>query len=353
MIDASAFQQLLMVVTGWLARREREVVVYLIEENRCLRRQLGSRRVRLTDDDRRRLAARAYRVGRRALRDIATIATPDTLLRWHRQLIARKWTYGRTSVHRRQVLAEIRRLVVRMAEENQTWGYTRIQGALKNVGHCVGRSTIRRILKAAGLPPVPHRPTSWQTFLKAHWGVIAAADFFTTEVWTWRGLVTYYTVFVMDLASRRVQIVGSTPHPNDLFMHQVSRTLTAADAGLLRHHRVLICDRDRKWSQDVRRLLGDSGIRVVLTPVRAPNANAYAERFVRSIKEECLDRMIPMGERHFRRAVREFVAHYHGERNHQGLQNRLITGAAAIGTVGRVRRRSRLGGLLNYYERAA
>ena len=190
-----------------------------------------------------------------------------------------------------------------MAAENQTWGYTRIQGALKNVGHSVGRSTIRRILKAAGLPPVPQRPTSWQTFLKAHWGVIAAADFFTTEVWTWRGLVTYYTVFVMDLASRRVQIVGSTPHPDDLFMHQVSRTLTAADAGMLRHHRLLICDRDRKWSQDIRRLLSDSGIRVVLTPVRVPNANAYAERFVRSIKEECLDRIIAMGERHLRRAI--------------------------------------------------
>jgi putative transposase len=230
-IDASAFQLLMMVVTGWLARREREVIVYLIEEHRCLRRHLGSRRVRLTDDDRRRLAARAYRLGRRALRDIATIATPDTLLRWHRQLIARKWTYGRTSVNRCQVLAEIRRLVVRMAEENQTWGYTRIQGALKNVEHGVGRSTIRPILKAAGLPPVPQWPTSWQTFLKAHWGVIAAADFFTTEVWTWRGLVTYYTVFVMDLASRRVQIVGSTPHPNELFMHQVSRTLTASDDG--------------------------------------------------------------------------------------------------------------------------
>ena len=159
------------------------------------------------------------------------------------------------------MLAEIRRLVVRMAEENPTWGYTRIQGALKNVGHRVGRSTIARILKAAGVPPVPERPTSWQTFLRAHWGAIAGADFFTTEVWTWRGLVTFYTVFVIDLASRRVQIVGSTPHPDELFMRQVGRTLTAADDGLLRHHRVLICDRDRKWSADVRRLLGDAGIR--------------------------------------------------------------------------------------------
>jgi putative transposase len=285
-INGSALQLLLMGLTGWLARREREAIAYLIEENRLLRRQLGGRRLRLTDADRRRLAARAYRVGRRALRDIATIATPDTLLRWHRQLIARKWTYGRTSVNRRQVLVEIRRLVVRMAEENPMWGYTRMQGALKNVGHRVGRSTIRRILKAAGLPPVPQRPTSWQTFLKAHWGVIAGADFFTTEVWTWRGLVTYYTVFVIDLASRRVHVLGSTPHPSEWFMGQIVRLVTAAEDGVLIGHRALICDRDRKWSRAVRQHFSDAGIRVVLTPARAPNANAFAERFVRSIKEE-------------------------------------------------------------------
>src|SRR5215831_19076511 len=128
----------LCVLTGWLDRRERETVAYLIEENRLLRRQLGGHRLRLTDDDRCRLAARAYRVGRAALRDIATVAMPDTLLRWHRQLIARKWTYpGRPGRH--SVLAEIRQLVLRMAQDNPTWGYTRIQGALKNVGHCVGR----------------------------------------------------------------------------------------------------------------------------------------------------------------------------------------------------------------------
>src|SRR5215831_6082937 len=158
MIDAVALQVALAGLTGWLDRREREVVAYLIEENRLLRRQVGGRRLRFTDDDRRRLAARAYRVGRAALREIATIATPDTLLRWHRQLIARKWTYARKS-GRRGVPSEIRQLVVRMATENPTWGYTRIQGALENVGHCVGRSTVRRILKAAGLLPVPQRPT--------------------------------------------------------------------------------------------------------------------------------------------------------------------------------------------------
>jgi hypothetical protein len=178
-IDVSALQLLLVTVAAWLDRRERELLAYVIEENRLLRRQLGGRRLRLTDADRRRLAALAHRLGRHALREVATIVTPDTLLRWHRQLIAQKWTYQKRGAGRRGVLGEIRRLVVRMAEENPTWGYTRIQGALKNVGHRVGRSTIARILKAHGRPPAPERPTSWQTFLRAHWDAVVGADFFT------------------------------------------------------------------------------------------------------------------------------------------------------------------------------
>jgi transposase InsO family protein len=349
MIDNSALQMLLVAVTAWLDRRERAALAYLIEENRVLRRQLGKRRLRLTDDERRRLAVNAYRLGRHALREVATIVTPDTLLRWHRQLIKRKWTYPTTRASRRGVLAEVRRLVVRMAAENPTWGYTRIQGAVKNLGHRVGRSTIARILKAQGMPPVPERPTSWQTFLRAHWGAIAGADFFTTEVWTWRGLVTFYTAFVIELASRRVQILGSTPHPDEAFMRQVARTLTMADEGMCR---ILICDH-AKWSEPVRDRLRDTGIHLMRTPYQAPNANAHAERFVRSIKQECLDRLIPIGERHFRRAVAEFVTHYHQERTHQGLGNELIEGAAAVQRVGRVHRQQRLGGLLNYYYRRA
>jgi transposase InsO family protein len=204
-------------------------------------------------------------------------------------------------------------------------------------------------LKARGLLPAPTRPTSRQTFLHAHWGAIAAADFFTTEVWTWPGLVTFYTVFSIDLATRRVRVLGSTPHPGEAFMRQIVRTLTMADTET---YDVLICDRDAKWSASVRDRLREAGIRVVPTPYQAPNANAYAERFVRSIKEECLDRMILLGERHFRRAVTEFVAHYHHERNHQGLDNTLSEGLP-IARSGRVHRQPRLGGLLNYYKRAA
>jgi hypothetical protein len=202
-----------VALTGWLSGRQQDVIAYLVEENRSLRAQLRGRRLRLTDDQRRRLAALGHRLGRAGLRQLATIVTPDTILRWHRQLIARKLTYAPNRLGRPGVIKEIRRLVVRMAEENPTWGYTRTRGPLNNVGHRVRRSTIARILKGQGVPPVPERPTSWTTFLRAHWGAIAGADFFTTEVWTWRGLVTFYALFVMVLATRRVQIVGSTRIP--------------------------------------------------------------------------------------------------------------------------------------------
>jgi len=200
---------------------------------------------------------------------------------------------------------------------------------------------------------------SWRMFLAAHWGVIAAADFFTTEVWTVRGLVTYYTAFVIELESRRVHLVGSTRHPDDAFVLQVARVLTAADDGVLSRHRILICDWDTKWSAAFRRTLADAGIRVVQTPFQAPNCNAYAERLVRSIKEECLDRVIILGEAHLRRTLTAFVAHYHQERNHQGLDDRLIAPErlTPVGVNGPVRGpvlcRARLGGLLRFYHRAA
>jgi hypothetical protein len=189
---------------------------------------------------------------------------------------------------------------------------------LKNLDHRVARSTVAKTLKDNGIPPAPARSSSWRTFLRAHWGAIAGADFFTTEVWTARGLVTYYTLFVLDLRSRRVQIVGSTLHPDAAFMTQAARRLTDAVDGFLAGHRVLICDRDAKWTDGFRALLDGAGVRIVMTPVQAPNANAYAERFVRSIREECLDRLILVGERRLLNALKEFMVHYHEERNHQG-----------------------------------
>jgi transposase InsO family protein len=209
------------------------------------------------------------------------------------------------------------------------------------------------VLKAHGIPPAPDRPSCWWTFLRAHWGAIAGADFFTTEVWTPRGVVTYYTLFVIDLQSRRVHVAGSTPTPDTGFMAQAARRLTDAVDGFLARHRVLICDRDAKWREGFRGIVEGAGVRIVLTPVQAPNANAYAERFVRSIREECLDSLIVFGERRLLRILDEFVTHYHRERNHQGLGNELITPGTRPARGRHVRCRERLGGLLRYYHRAA
>lgn len=344
---------LLAALLGWLEREQRDVIAFLREENRALKAQLGNRRLRLHDDQRRRLAVLGERLGRGVLREVATLVTPDTMLRWHRQLIARKWTYTRRRLGRPAVLNEIRRVVVRMATENPRWGYTRIQGALKNVGHRVARSTIASILKAEGIPPSGERPTAWRTFVRAHWPALVAADFFTTEAWTVRGLVTYYSLFVIELQTRRVHVVGPTRRPDERFVVQAIRHLTDGIDGVLGRGRVLICDRDRKWSGAAVAFLEREGVRIVRTPFRAPNCNAYAERFVRSITEECLNRVIPLGERHLQRTITEFVTHYHGERNHQGIGNELIQPLGRVEPDAPIRRRGRMGGMLNYYYRAA
>ena len=345
---------LLLLFSGWVNRQQQAVIDYLLEENRVLRAVNGSRRLRLTDDQRRRLAVKGKILGRRRLAAVAGIVTPDTILRWCRTLVAKKYDGSKTRrPGRPNTTPDIASLIVRMANENPTWGYTRIRGALKNVGHRVARSTIAGILKGEGIPPSCERPTTWRTFLRAHWPAVVAGDFFTTEVWTTRGLVTYFMVFVIEPHSRRVHVVGPTRCPDETFVVQAMRHLTDDIDGVLGCGRVLICDRDRNWSRAVREFLEREGVRIVQTPFRAPNCNAYAERFVRSIKEECLNRVIPLGERHLRRTIADFVAHYHGERNHQGIGNELIQPLGRADADGPIRRRQRMGGILNYYSRAA
>jgi putative transposase len=343
---------LIAALTGWLQREQADAIAFLREENRVLKVQLAGTRLRFDDDDRRRLAVLGHRLGRRLLGQVATLVTPDTILRWHRELVARKWTYRAGTGRPIGLHAHLRALVIRMATDNPTWGYTRIQGALKNLGHRVGRSTIARILRAEGIPPSRQRPMTWRTFLLAHWPALVAADFFTTEVWTARGLVTYYVAFLLDVRSRRIQVIGCTPYPNEAFVIQCLRHATG-DAGFLSDGRLLLCDRDPKWSRGVEQWLAAVGVRVVRTPPNSPNCNAYAERFVRSVKEECLNRIIPLGEGHLRRTLQEFALHYHRERNHQGLGNELIDRSTAQRSGGPVRRRQRVGGILSYYYRSA
>ena len=215
----------------------------------------------------------------------------------------------------------------RVARENPTWGYTRLRGALKNLGHELGRNTIKRILAEHGIAPAPERgkSMSWSTFLKAHWGAIAATDLFTVEVVNPFGLVRYHVLFVIDIATRCVCIGGITSDPNGEWMKQVARNLTDMWDGFLLGKRYLIHDRDPLFTEAVRGLLRDSGVKPLRLPANSPNLNAYAERFVLSIRRECLDRFVPLSERHLRTAITEYVVHYHTERNHQGLGNELIT----------------------------
>jgi transposase InsO family protein len=243
-----------------------------------------------------------------------------------------------------------------MASENRDWGYRRIQGALANLGHEVARGTIAKILKEHGLEPAPerNRKTTWKEFLSRHRDVIVAADFFTVEAWTWKGLTRFLVLFLIDVSSRRVEIGGLGRQANGLWMSQVARNFSNAAEGFLVGKRYLIRDRDPLFTAEVLETLGTSGVKSVKLPPRSPNLNAHAKRFVRTIKESCLERMIPFGEGSLRRALHEFVAHYHHERNHQGLGNRLIIEqASGVGSSGRIQCRQRLGGMLNYYYRQA
>ena len=223
-----------------------------------------------------------------------------------------------------QIIAE---LTVRMARENPRWGYTRIQGALKNVGHRVCRTTIANIMRENGIDPAPERGKrmTWSQFLKAHWNVLAAADFFTVEVWTLtRGLVTYYVFFAIQLRTRRITILPPMTNPNAFRMKHIALELTAFDDSFLLGFTHLIIDRDSKYTAEFRDILRDGGVEPVFIPPKAPNCNAVAERFVRSAKSECTDRMIWFGESALRRGLGAFEAHYLAERNHQGLSNTLI-----------------------------
>jgi len=351
------FRFVVIAIAGWMNQKQQHAIEYLREENRVLREQLGTRRLRFTDDQRRRLATKAKLVGRRLLNDIANIVTPDTLLAWHRKLIAEKYDgSAKRQPGRPHTATELENLVVRLAQETRDWGYRRILGAMSNLGHSLARGTIANILEKHGIEPAPDRirKTTWKEFLSRHWELIVAADFFTVEVWTRRGLQRYIVLFFLELSTRRVQVAGIAAVANGLWMSQIARNISDSVEGLLTGKRYLIHDRDPLFTAEFLGILADSGVKSVKLPPRSPNLNAYAERFVRTIKESCLDRMILFGEDALRKSVQEFTAHYHLERNHQGLGNRLIRpDLAHVGSTGEIRRRERLGGMLNYYYREA
>jgi hypothetical protein len=332
---------------------------YLVAENRILKAQIKIR-LRLTDAERVTLAEIAHRLGRKALEDVANAAKPDTIMGWYRRLVARKFDGSKSRRYpgRPRIDDEIEQWVVRMAKENSDWGYDRIVGAMANLGYKLSDQTVGNILQRHGIPPAPERQrtTTWTDFIRAHMSVLAGTDFFSVEVLTLRGLVTYYVLFFIHLESRQVEVAGITPHPNEAWMKQIARNVTMDEWGFLESRRYLIHDRDTKYCESFRDIIESGDVKTLPLPARSPNLNAFAERWVKSVKEEVLSKLILFGEASLRRALREYLVHYHVERNHQGKDNVLLfpTATKAENRVnGLVRCKERLGGLLKYYHQEA
>jgi putative transposase len=330
---------------------------YLAAENRILRAQLKGP-LKLSDTERATLGEIGRRLGRKLLGEVANVARPDTILAWYRKHVARKFdgSKERQGPGRPRIKREIEQLIVRMASENRSWGYDKIAGALVNLGYEVSDQTVGNVLRRHGIPPAPERKrtTLWAEFIRAHLAVLAGTDFFSVEVLTLWGLVTYYVLFFIHLESRKVDIAGITVHPNEEWMKQMARNATMEGWGTLRDCRYLLHDRDTKYTQSFRAIIKSGRVKTLALPARSPNLNAYAERWVRSVKEECLSKLILFGERSLRRALSEYVAHYHAERNHQGKANVLLfPRVTETCRDGPVQCRERLGGLLHYYHREA
>ena len=355
----SKWVRLLAYITGLINQELLVQNEYLAAENRVLRAHLPAR-LRLSDPERSTLAEIGNRLGRNALAQVACVAKPDTILAWYRRLIAQKFdgSKNRRYPGRPRIEPKLEALIVQMARENCGWGYDRIVGALANLGYDVSDETVGNVLKRHWIPSAPKRSqtTTWKAFIQSHLAVLAGIDFFTVEVLSWRGLVTYYVLFFIHLESRRVSLAGITRNPDQEWMQQMARNATGESWGFLDQRRYVLHDRDTKFCLLFRETLKAGGIKPLQLPARSPNLNAYAERWVRSAKEECPSKLILFGEASLRRALIEFIDHFHAERNHQGKGNVLLFPSGNIGEHkprNRIRCRERLGGLLKYYSNAA
>jgi putative transposase len=320
------WKSLLAYITGTV---DQELLLrneYLVTENRILRHQITGR-IRLSDGERKTLAEIGQKLGKQALEAVATIVKPDTILGWHRTLVAQKFngSQQRKAPGRPTIDQELEALVVRMARENRAWGYDRIVGALANLGYTLSDQTVGNILKRHGIAPAPERKTTttWKEFIRTHMEVLVATDFFTAEVWTLGGLVTYYVLFFIHLGSRKIHVAGVTPHPNAAWMAQIARNITMEAWGCLSPGQYLIHDRDGKYCPAFQQILDDAGV----------------------------TRVILFGEASLRHALTQYVAHFHHERNHQGKGNVLLfpTVSQDAERAGPIQCRERLGGLLKYY----
>jgi transposase InsO family protein len=345
--------ELIVLVARGDRGKELEVLV-LRHELSILRRQVGQ--PRFEPHDRLMLAALSRVLPRRSWN--AFLVRPETLLRWHRRLVARRWTYPHRRPGRPPIGREVRELILRLARENPSWGYVRIVGELRKLGIALSATSVRNVLARAGLPPAPQRDRqSWRAFLRAHAGSILACDFFTVETVSLRRL---YVLVFLSIGKRRIEYLACTRHPDTAWMLQQARNLLMELDDRGQRVRFLIHDRDTKFPRAFDALLASESIKVIRTPVRAPNANAHVERWVGSVRRECLDRLLIVGRRQLEHVLRVYVRHYNGRRPHRALglkspdvNTRSPARADPKPPELRVKRRDLLGGLIHEYETAA
>jgi len=329
-------------------RRSKELeILVLRHELAVLRRQAG--RPKLTHADRVLLAALARSLPRTVWPSFPV--KPETLLRWHRELVARRWTYPRQAPGRPPLDSSLRALILRLARENPHWGYRRIVGELKGAGIAISATSVRKVLLEAGLRPAPERgPSSWRAFLRAQAETMLACDFLTVET---AFLQRIYVLFFISLETRRIEYIACTPNPDGRWTAQQARNLIM-QLGDEQPFRFLIHDRDAKFSHAFEEVFRTEGIKVIRTPVQAPNANAYAERWVRTVRADCLDRILILGRRHLEHVLRVYHRHYNEHRPHRGLGLVPPNGRSPTprNAPEQLRRRDLLGGLIHEYEAA-
>ncbi len=329
-------------------RRSKELeILVLRHELAILRRQAAQ--PKLTRADRGLLAALSRSLPRAAWAGFPV--KPDTLLRWHRQLVARRWTCSHTSPGRPPLESSLRTMILRLARENGHWGYRRIVGELKAVGISVSATSVRKVLLEAGLQPAPERTrSSWRAFLRVQGARVLACDFLTVET---AFLQRIYVLFCISLATRRIEYVACSSNPDGRWASQQARNLVM-QLGDEQPFRFLIHDRDAKFSHAFEEVFRSEGIRVIRTPVQAPNANAFAERWVRTLRADCLDRILILGHRHLEQVLRVYRRHYNQHRPHRALDLLPPDGrdSTPLNTNARLRRRDLLGGLIHEYEAA-
>ena len=330
--------------------KELEILV-LRHELSVLRRQV--RRPEFTERDRLLLAALSRVLARRSWR--AFTVRPETLLRWHRQLVTRHWTYPHRQPGRPPIERQVRELILRLAQENNSWGYLRIVGELRKLGIDVSATVVRNVLRAAGVPPVPQRgQLDWSSFLRQHAATMLACDFLAVDTVLLRRL--YVLVFIC-IGSRRIQYVACTRNPDGVWMTQQARNLLMDLDDHGRRPRFLIHDRDAKFSRAFDAIFHSQGIKTIKTPIRAPNANAHIERWVGSVRRECLDRLLILSRRQLEHVLRVYVRHYNSQRPHRALELQAPdTKPATRGQTAAppaLCRHDLLGGLIHEYEAAA